>query len=221
MNHRQLTNHDNARKYRRTIELSLIISLFMHLGLFHALPDFEMKSWNLEAKEIKIKVEDIPSTEQFKPKPPPPPPIPVIPVPFECEMTLINETIDVPIFNLADIPEPPPPPEDVRIAEHFVFVPYEEPPEPVGGYRAVYRYFKYPKKALHAGIEGMVIVGILVDERGNTAKTQILRSSGYNVGFEQAAVKAANCIKWKPAKQRERAVKTWLALPVRFRLLSI
>ncbi len=219
MKRRKLSNNEFEKKYRKAFELSLIISLFIHLGLFHALPDFEMKSLLLVAKEIQIEVEDIPITEQFKP--PPPPLIPTVPVPIEREISLANVKIEFPVFNFADIPKPPPPPEEVRITEKYVFVPHEEPPEPIGGLASLYKYFKYPQKALMAGVEGIVILGILVDECGNTAKTQILKPSGYNVGFEQAAVDAAQFIKWIPAKQRERAVKIWLALPVRFQLASL
>jgi len=39
------------------------------------------------------------------------------------------------------------------------------------------------------------------------------------MGFSEAAQKAVMLVKWKPAKQRDRAVKVWVSVPVRFQLI--
>jgi len=62
------------------------------------------------------------------------------------------------------------------------------------------------------------VVGVLIDKSGNPVKTQILKSSGSDLGFEAAASKAVMAVKWRPAKQRDIPVKVWISIPVRFSL---
>ncbi|MFQ6112465.1 MAG: energy transducer TonB, partial [bacterium] len=121
-------------------------------------------------------------------------------------------------LDLTEIPPPPTPPMDEGIEGGYVFIPYDEPPVPIGGYAAIKRNLVYPDLARKAGVEGTVIVGVLIDERGNTIKTQVLKPSGLNIGFEKAAQEALINVKWKPAKQRDRAVKVWVSIPIRFSL---
>jgi len=61
----------------------------------------------------------------------------------------------------------------------------------------------------------------LVDEKGNTVKTQVLKSDGTKLGFEEAASRALMQMKWKPAMQRDKPVKVWISVPVRFRLTDV
>ena len=62
-----------------------------------------------------------------------------------------------------------------------------------------------------------MIVHVLVDEHGNVVATKILKSLGNN-GCDEAAVAAIKSVKWKPAMQRDRPVKVWVAIPVIFKL---
>jgi protein TonB len=88
----------------------------------------------------------------------------------------------------------------------------------IGGMAALKKYLEYPEIARKAGIEAQVVVGVLVDEKGNTVKTQILKGTGSKLGFEEAASKALMRMKWKPAYQRDKPVKVWISIPVRFKL---
>ncbi|RMD95265.1 MAG: energy transducer TonB, partial [Calditrichaeota bacterium] len=69
-----------------------------------------------------------------------------------------------------------------------------------------------------AGVEGRVILRVLVDERGNVEATEIAKSSGSKVGLEEAAIKAVRSVKWRPAMQRDLPVKVWIHVPIRFDL---
>ena len=60
-----------------------------------------------------------------------------------------------------------------------------------------------------------MFVKVLVDERGNVVKTDVIKSLGNN-GCDEAAVKAIKSVKWKPAMQRDKPVKVWVSIPVRF-----
>jgi protein TonB len=166
---------------------------------------------------LKIEVADIPPTEQIKR--PPPPPRPSIAIPTESEDIPEDETIPETELNMMELPPPPPPPKaGDAIDETFVFVPYDEPPAIIGGTGVLYKNLRYPEIARKAGVEGYVVVGALIDTKGDVIKTMIMRSSALNVGFEEAAQTALMKTKWKPAMQRDRKVKVWISITVRFKL---
>ncbi len=199
--------------YKKVLELGMVVSLVLMVILFQVLRAIDLEAVETETKEIQIEVTDIPPTEQFKR--PPPPPKPSIPIPSESEDIPEDLTIEATNLDLSDIPPPPPPPEDDDGMN--IFVPYDEPPSPKGGFRAIQRALKYPEIARKAGIEGRVIVQVLVSEKGKVIKTRVIKSLGHS-GCDEAAVKAIRSVKWKPALQRDKPVKVWVAIPVIFRL---
>ena len=78
---------------------------------------------------------------------------------------------------------------------------------------------KYPEIAQEAGIEGTVVVQVFVDDRGRVKDTVILKGIP-NTGLDEAATLAIRAVRFRPAKQRERAVGVWISIPVNFRLKS-
>lgn len=200
-------------KYKKVFELSLVVSLVLMLVLFQMLRVFELKATESETPDITIEVEDIPQTEQIKL--PPPPPKPSIPIPTENEDVPEDLTIESTELDLSEIPPPPPPPEEEEGA--VVFVAYDEPPKPIGGFAAIQKALKYPEIARKVGIEGRVIVQVLVDEKGNVRDTKVLKGLGHS-GMDEAAVEAIRSVKWKPAKQRDKPVAVWVSIPVIFKL---
>ena len=162
-------------------------------------------------EEVQIIIEqiDIPQTEQFDR--PPPPARPSVPVESESEDIADDVTLDE--FNLDDFDAwdaPPPPPEGPRVK----FIPYDDPPVPLSPIRP-----KYPEIAQEAGIEGTVVVQVFVDEKGRVKDTVILKGIP-NTGLDEAATTAIRKVRFRPAKQRERAVGVWISIPVSFRLKS-
>ena len=153
-------------------------------------------------------------TEQIKK--PPPPPKPAIPIPTESEDIPEDLTIDDTVLDLSDIPPPPPPPEEDD-TEGMIFVAYDEPPSPIGGFSAIQKNLKYPEIARKAGVEGRVFVKVAIDEKGNVFRWEVIKSLGNN-GCDEAAVAAIRKVKWKPAMQRDRPVKVWISIPVIFKL---
>ncbi len=101
--------------------------------------------------------------------------------------------------------------------ETSIKVAYDTPPNPEGGFSEVQRNLMYPEIARKAGIEGRVYVNVLIDENGQVVKTKILKSLGDN-GCDQAAVAAIKAVKWSPAKKDGKPVKTWVGIPVVFKL---
>ena len=162
-------------------------------------------------EEVQIIIEqiDIPQTEQFDR--PPPPARPSVPVESESEDIADDVTLDE--FNLDEFDAwdaPPPPPEGPRDK----FIPYDDPPVPLRPIRP-----KYPEIAQEAGIEGTVVVQVFVDDKGRVKETVILKGIP-NTGLDEAATEAIRGVRFRPAKQRERAVGVWISIPVNFRLKS-
>ncbi len=204
---------DLRRNYRKLIEIGMISSLSFVLLLFMAFRQVEMHPENVEIPDQLIEVEEIPPTEQIKR--PPPPARPSIPIPTEDEDIPEDETIDETEIDFDDIPPPPEaPPED---ESSNVFVAYDEAPQPIGGIAAIQRKLKYPEIARKAGIEGKVIVNILVDEKGKVIDARVLKSVGH-AGMDKAAIEALKSVRWRPAKQRDKPVKVWVGFPVVFKL---
>ena len=76
---------------------------------------------------------------------------------------------------------------------------------------------EYPIVAQQAGIEGVVVVQTFIDEKGRVKETLILKGVP-NTGLDEAAMEAIRKTRFRPAKQRERAVGVWISIPVTFRL---
>ncbi len=212
--------YDLRYHYRKTLELGMIGSLLIVLMSFYLIRGEANYALEVQIPEIKIEVEDIPPTEQVRR--PAPPPRPAVPIPTEAEDVPEDETLEINTeLNLAEIPPPPPPPEEGLDENSYHFVPYDQPPVMIGGMEALLKLLEYPELARKAGIEGTVVIGVLVDEKGNSVKTQVLKADGSKLGFEEAAAKALMQIKWKPAMQRDKPVKVWISIPVRFSLTDV
>ncbi|MEZ5358575.1 MAG: energy transducer TonB [Candidatus Zixiibacteriota bacterium] len=76
----------------------------------------------------------------------------------------------------------------------------------------------YPAAAVKAGIEGDVYVQAYVDKTGKVLKANALKCSHKDVGFEEAAVKAAYGSEYKPATQGGDPVGVWVSYKVSFKL---
>jgi len=209
---RKTPEADLKLKYKKVLELGMVLSMVIMLLVFQTLRAIDMGETESKTVDIEIEVTDIPPTEQFKR--PPPPPKPSIPIPTESEDVPEDLTIEANDLDLSDIPPPPPPPEDEG---DMVFVAFDEPPTPKGGFRSIQKALKYPEIARKAGIEGRVTIHVLVSEKGEVIRTKILQSLGHS-GCDQAAVNAIEKVKWNPAMQRDKPVKVWVAIPVIFRL---
>ncbi|MFO7840682.1 MAG: M56 family metallopeptidase [Fidelibacterota bacterium] len=97
------------------------------------------------------------------------------------------------------------------------FVPYDEPPKPVGGASAVLEHLKYPEEARERGIEGMVLLNAYINRDGEVEEVEILRSQ-VPEECNAAAVEALKKSRWTPAKQRGNPVAVWVSVPVEFKL---
>jgi len=97
------------------------------------------------------------------------------------------------------------------------FIPYDTPPEPIGGYDAIKANVVYPKLAIKAGIEGTVIVQAFVDETG-TVDDAIILKGFLDTGLDGAAIEAIEKTTFKPALQKDKPVGVWISIPINFKL---
>lgn len=79
----------------------------------------------------------------------------------------------------------------------------------------------YPPMAQRVGIEGSVWVKVLVDKTGNVRDAKVIKPSGTDAGFEEAALEAARKGKWKPAIQNKQPVAVWASYEIKFLLKGV
>lgn len=205
------------KKYSQSLKVTLLASILVFLAVFQLLPKkFQLAADQVMNENIELIAEDItPRTEQLTRVQPPA--RPAVPIPIDDDEIPDDLTIAETELDFDEIPPAMPKFEESR-DEGYRFIPYDSPPELIGGIASLYKYIQYPEIAQRAGVEGRVVVGVLVDEKGNGVKTTILQDSDADVGFEAAAQDAVMKVKWIPAKQRDNPVEVWTSLIVRFEI---
>ncbi len=205
------------------LNVGLVISLLLVIFAFEkkVYDDGSLVDLSAQAEDFEDLM-DIPPTEQ----PPPPPPKKVQPeiievpdeeeieedIDIDLDVEMTEETvIEEVVFEEA--------PAEEEVDEVFTIV--EDQPTPDGGMQAFYKYIgdklKYPAQARRMGIEGKVFVQFVVDKNGNLTEVQAVK--GIGAGCDEEAVRVIQgAPKWKPGKQRGRAVKVRMILPITFKL---
>lgn len=204
--------HDLSEQSKVVMEQGFALSLALLTMIFLTYKTFEVKAYESDGTTEYVEIEEIPETEQMKK--PPPPQRPQIPVPTESEdipedVTIMDTELDL------DAPPPPPPPPpgaNRQKEESPIFLAWEEPPEPTKRVQP-----EYPSMAVKAGVEGKVILNIVVDERGDVLEATVVTANPPGI-FEDAAIAAMLQWKFKPAKQRDLPIKVRLAYPINFTL---
>ena len=212
-------------KYRIGIQLGIIAALLVVIAAVRMPIRGGEASLELApvAQEV-VQIEEILQTQQLHKPPPPPPP----PVPVEVPNNEIIEDDDLALDATLDIAEPlgslppPPPPEDVQEVEvgpePEIFVAVEQQAEIIGGLDRLYEVLEYPRDALRAGLDGMVIVQFVVAPDGVPYSPEVVRSAGR--ALDEAAVEAVLKLRFEPARQRGKSVHYGMALPIRFKFVD-
>lgn len=213
--------------------------LFVEIGLVIALGivllALNVKSYDQEEVVVseRTAIEEIDETilqtqEQEKPPEPPAPEAPEV----TTELNVIdNEAESENMLGVVDFGDdanteveeftPAVVEEQQEVEEEEVFVFVEEKASFPGGEEALFKYLsdnlKYPEMARTGNIEGMVYIRFVVEKDGSITNPVIMRDIGGGCGAEALRVVKA-MPKWKPAKQRNRTVRSQFDLPVRFTL---
>lgn len=211
--------------------------LYLEIGLVAilavALVAFNVRSYEKEAKEVSMRtadseIEDIVLQTKAEEPPPPPPEEPEMVVTdvkvVENDAVLTNEVgiIDAGTSNaqnqeVAKVEVA----EEVEEEEEEIFMSVEENPEFPGGLEAVYKFvgqnLKYPELAKQNNITGKVYIQFVVEKDGSVGNVKVLRDIGGGCGAE--ALRVVKMLpKWKPGKQRGKAVRCYFTLPVVYEL---
>lgn len=181
-----------------------------------------------EIQSVAVEEEFIPVTREPEVKPPPPPPPPKVvevlnivddDIEIEDELEIEDtEADDETMIDVAPVIETV---EEEEVEEQIYFNIIEEPAEFPGGDKALYNFIsksvKYPVIAQENGIEGKVYVKFVVDENGNASSAEILR--GVDTSLDSEALRVINSLpRFKPGKQRGKAVKVYYNAVINFTL---
>jgi len=217
-------------KKHPSVDLSRKYALFLSIGLLISLTlvttAFEWRTYERPLVDFSSVVLDDGDLPEIMPvtiiNPPPPPPkaITVVEVADEEEVEDIDVMIDMPEFDepvatpieFVEVPE-----EEAEEIPLFV----EEQPSFEGGIEAFYRYvsksLKYPNTAKRIGVEGKVFLSFVIDKDGSITQVEVLK--GIGGGCDEEAVRVLeNAPPWNPGKQRGKAVKVRMQLPIVFAL---
>lgn len=165
-----------------------------------ALPEELPDEWHLDAPELLFDPEP-----RFAP-------VPIAtPDPMAAEVRVGPRRLRPPA------PEPPAPAEEPVV---HVSRPAAEPPPPAPTLAAIVKFVepRYPRAARDLGIEGVVVLQVVVAADGSLESVDVAKSSGSAL-LDRAAIAAVESWKFRPATVRGEPVRSTLRLPpVKFRL---
>jgi protein TonB len=193
--------------YNRYLRNSLFAAIVIHFLVIYFSPQFEFKPYVLREQEFIV----VETAEDFE-LPPPPKEIDQPAVVMEAaegeEVDDEAEIAPTSFDRIDNLPPPPPPPYETS-QEFYAF---DEPP-------ALIKYIapKYPSLARQAGIEGTVLLRVVVGVDGKVESADVIQSD-CTPAMDKAAIAAARQFLFKPAKQRTVPVRASMAVPIRFKL---
>ena len=210
------------------VEIGLVVSLAITLFAFEW-TSTETETALLEDNTEVLIEEEIISTQMDTP--PPPPAAPKIPV-LSDQIDIVDDEIEIEddmFMNLEDdaslgveIMDYVEVEEEVVEEEAIPFQLVEEKPSFQGGdanqfSKWVNSRLVYPEIAKENGVQGRVTLQFTVEKDGSVTKVRVLR--GVDPSLDKEAVRVVSMSpKWKPGKQRDRAVPVTYTFPVIFQL---
>jgi periplasmic protein TonB len=218
---------DLAGKSFLFFNVGLVISLGITLGAFNYKVYDDTSATDLSSNNVsQEELMEPPVTQQL-----PPPPVlqleqpQIVEVPNEKKIEediKINMDIETHLDQvMKEVVAPIAVVEEEKEDPHQIFIVVEETAVPIGGLSAFYEYvlekMKYPAQARRMDIEGKVFVEFVVEKDGSL--TDIKTIKGIGAGCDEEAVRViASAPKWKAAKQRGKAVRQRMVLPITFKM---
>ncbi|MCQ2343771.1 MAG: energy transducer TonB [Paludibacteraceae bacterium] len=211
----------------------VLIGLVMSLSLIYFA--FEWTESEIVVAEITDILtnefeEELDIEQTMQEETPPPPEPEEIPEEVIEEITVVddNKKVDATNFSSEDnqkvaqqIVQQPTIVEAEEEEEDKIFQVVEEQPSFPGGTEAMMKYFqsniRYPVMAQEMGIQGKVICQFTVRKDGTVGDVVVLRSADKSLDAEAIRL-VSKMPKWKPGKQRGKAVHCKFTVPVVFKL---
>ena len=210
------------------LEIGLVVSLLITYLAFEWTSKETKVSTLEDTTEVVLEEEIIPITQET---PPPPPAAPKIPI-LSDQIDIVDDEIELDddmFMNLEDdaslgveIMDYVEVEEEVVEEEAIPFQLVEEKPSFQGGdanqfSKWVNQRLVYPEIAKENGVQGRVTLQFTVEKDGSVTKVKVLR--GVDPSLDKEAVRVVSqSPKWKPGKQRDRAVPVTYTFPVIFQL---
>ena len=193
------------------ITLSFALGAITHRS-YEKFDDYNLGELNLDDLEEEI----IPITKQeLKPPPPPPPPPEVIEI-IEDDVVIENE---IEIEDTESDEDEAIEIEEEDDEEFFMVV--ENMPVFPGGDLGLIKYIqkniRYPAIAKEYNITGKVYVSFIVNKKGSVINVKVVRGVDKNLDAEAVRV-IKSLPKYKPGKQRGKAVRVMFTVPINFTL---
>ena len=207
------------------MQIGLIISLLIAwLAFEHKSYDKRQIDESLLNREVVLDEEMVEITKQEEQKPQP------VETPQQTtQLEIVEDDVETEDLNINaeveqnEIIEEYVAPEVVEeeVSETEIFQIVEEMPSFPGGEGKLMEYvaknIKYPQIARETGIQGRVFVGFVVEPDGSISNVKLLR--GIGGGCDEEAMRVVKSMpKWKPGKQRGKAVRVSYQIPVFFKL---
>jgi len=207
------------------IQIGMIISLLVAwLAFEHKSYDKREIDPSLLNREVVVDEEMVEITKQEEQKPQP------VEMPKQTtQLEIVQDDVEVEDIEInaeidqAEVMEEyvAPEIEEEEVVEQEVFTIVEEMPSYPGGDAKMYEYLgkniKYPQIARESSIQGRVFVNFVVEPDGSVTNVKVLR--GIGGGCDEEAMRVVKSMpKWKPGKQRGKAVRVSYTLPVVFKL---
>jgi protein TonB len=190
--------------HRGPYKVSFAIALLVLLAMFVFFPPFEFKPYELQAQDSTVVVDVVPYVKIPPPPKEPTPPVPVPePDPGGSETEMPETTWDWDHV-------PPPPALGPESPEPYVW--FDELPVPEYAVKP-----RYPELAREAGIEGTVLLKVLIGLKHEVLDARV-EWSDVTPEMEQAAIEAALKCRYQPAKQQGVEVEVWCSIRIEFRL---
>lgn len=207
---------DLKAKYKRYIEISLIITLLWLIAVFKFAPHSIKTKGIATISDELIKAENVQSTRQEVSKPR----APKLPVPI---LSFTDDMVDIPftetdIFSneIIELPQTPITSNRIIEDEDIIFEAVENYPEIIGGFKSLQEKLHYTEVAKRIGIEGKVIILAIIDKKGEVIQAEIYKALFDDL--DQIALKAVKELKFKPGMQRGKPVKVKIMIPIHFKL---
>jgi len=207
------------------MQIGMVISLLIAwLAFEHKSYDRREIDESLLNREVVLDEEMVEITKQEEPKPQP------VEVPKQTtQLEIVEDDVEVEDIEInAEVDQTevieeyvPVEVEEEEVVEAEVFTIVEEMPAYPGGDAKLYEYLgkniKYPQIARESGIQGRVFVNFVVEPDGSVSNVKVMR--GIGGGCDEEAVRVIKTMpKWKPGKQRGKAVRVTYTIPVVFKL---
>lgn len=201
---------ENARfkaRYPVYMRWSLLVSFVIFALVFLFSPELVIDPYTL--KEDTIEVIDIPDAIDI---PPPPEELPKPQVPIEAAPDAeVEEDVEIADTLVEDFSDFNTLPTGGAGGSGNGFVAFDTKPEILNWVQP-----KYSEFAREAGLEGTVMVDVLVGTDGRVKDARVSRS--VHSALDSAALAAARRVIFSPGKQRDIPVEVWVTLPYAFTL---